>query len=208
MSNIPPAVHTLIFDLGGVIIDIDPAGCFERFQQLAFSTEHPAWNEGLEYQLFKDYEIGILSNSFFLDELRSIMANGQISNQQLIDLWNTMLIDISLEKLNLLEKLREDYRLVLLSNTNYLHMKGFNQILKNKTGKEDFSHWFDEIYFSFQMGVRKPSIEIYQMLLEKEQCRASETYFLDDNAENIRAANSLGIQTKLISQPNEILTLF
>ncbi|MFC2187837.1 HAD family hydrolase [Fulvivirgaceae bacterium LMO-SS25] len=205
---LPPAIHTLIFDLGGVIIDIDPAGCFKRFQQNAISLDHPAWQQGLDYPLFKDYEMGLLSNSFFLDELRSIMNNYQISDQQLIELWNTMLIDISMEKLNLFERLRENYKLVLLSNTNYLHMKGFNSILKEKTQRDDFAHWFDEIYFSFQMGVRKPSLEIYQMVLEREQSNANELYFLDDNAENIRAANSLGIQTKLISHPNEILTVF
>jgi FMN phosphatase YigB (HAD superfamily) len=205
---IPPAIHTLVFDLGGVIIDIDPSGCFKRFQQNANTMEHPAWKEGLEYQLFKDYEMGILSNSFFLDELRNIMSNSIISDQELIELWNTMLVDISLDKLQLLERLREKYRLVLLSNTNYLHMKGFNEILKNKTRYSDFSYWFDSIYFSFQMGVRKPSIDIYQMLIQQEGSSANALYFLDDNAENIRAANSLGIQTKLISQPNEILTLF
>ena len=205
---LPPAIHTLIFDLGGVIIDIDPAGCFKRFQQNAISLDHSAWQQGLEYQLFKDYEMGLLSNSFFLDELRNIMSNSNITDQELIDLWNTMLVDISLGKLQLLEKLRENYRLVLLSNTNYLHMNGFNAILKEKTQKDDFSYWFDEIYFSFQMGVRKPSLEIYKMVLEREQSNANDLYFLDDNAENILAANSLGIQTKLISHPNEILTVF
>ena len=205
---LPPAIHTLIFDLGGVIIDIDPAGCFKHFQKQAISKEHPAWQQGLDYPLFKEYEMGLLSDSSFLNELRSILANPVLADQQIIDLWNTMLVDISLDKLNLLETLRKQYRLVLLSNTNYLHMKGFNSILKKKTQHADFSYWFDAIYFSFQMGVRKPSVEIYQMLLEQEGSNANEVYFLDDNAENIRVANSLGIQTKLISHPNEILTVF
>jgi putative hydrolase of the HAD superfamily len=199
---------TIIFDLGGVIIDIDPQGCFERFRQMARDTSHPAWQQGLHHPLFMQYEKGRVGDVEFLDELKTFMARPELSHYELEAMWNTMLVDISIKKMQLLEQLRQHYRLIILSNTNHLHMRGFNNLLLQKFGKPDFRHWFHALYYSFEMGHRKPEEAIYSALLQAESGRPEEFLFLDDNLENVQSAQQMGIQAIHVQSPDQILSLF
>jgi FMN phosphatase YigB (HAD superfamily) len=199
---------TLIFDLGGVIIDIDPKGTFERFKKYSANLGHPVWQQGLHFDLFKSYECGQIDDRSFLQTLQEIAGNTDLSESKLISLWNSMLLGIPLQRLQLVEKLKSHYRLLILSNTNQIHRVAFDTILKDTTGRQNFGHWFHGLYYSYEIGLRKPDPNIYKFVLEKEGLSAKETLFFDDNPENIQSAQSVGIDGVLVKHPDQLFDFF
>src|SRR5207245_597333 len=96
----------------------------------------------------------------------------------------------------------------LLSNTNNIHLKFVNQIVLNDTGHPAIGHYFHRDYYSHRMNMRKPDPAIFQRVLSENNLTANETYFLDDNLENIQGAKSIAIHTAHITSPDRVLSLF
>lgn len=200
-------IKHLIFDLGGVIIDLDTAATFRAFEALTGKTyEH--WRKGLdEASLFLDLERGTIGEQEFRDGIRKL--TGVTATDEAIDrAWNAMLGDIPLHRLEKLLRLKQQYRTFVLSNTNSIHERAFNEILRKVSGKPTLDHFFDRVYFSHNMCCRKPETEIYRMLLDENGLEATETLFLDDKPENLRGAEKLKIQTFHVPSPDSWLDLF
>ena len=119
--------------------------------------------------------------------------------------WNSLLLDLPPERVELLKKLRENYRLFLLSNTSSIHITQVNKILEATTGIEKLDDLFEKVYYSYDMGLMKPDPAIYLQVLKEQGLEAEETLFLDDNADNIAAASKLGIDTIHVQKPVTIL---
>jgi FMN phosphatase YigB (HAD superfamily) len=200
------AVRNLVFDLGGVILDLSVDTTLEEFSKLSgFSKERvkQIFSSSPEFNL---YEKGGIGDQLFRDFIRQTYAPKATDNQ--IDLaWNAMLRGIPTIKLDLLNTLKKNYRVFLLSNTNGIHLDYINLNLL-PAGVENLDDYFHTAYYSHRMLKRKPDAEIYEQVLSENNLKASETLFLDDNLSNVDGAKSVGIQTVHVTHPDLILDYF
>ncbi len=195
-------ISTLIFDLGGVIVDLDLAKCIQNFKELGLENIEQYLSNFGQKDFFMQFEKGQIGIPAFRNEIRKL-AGTELSDAQIDKAWCSFLTQIPFEKLHLLSELKKKYRLLLLSNTNPLHIETAVAAEFSKTGKtmQDF---FDKCYLSYEMGMVKPDVEIFEALLTDAQVKAEECLFLDDGKKNIDTAAALGIQTYWV-KPNENL---
>lgn len=195
-------ISTLIFDLGGVIVDLDLAKCIQNFKELGLENIEQYLSNFGQKDFFMQFEKGQIGIPAFRNEIRKL-AGTELSDVQIDKAWCSFLTQIPVEKLHLLSELKKKYRLLLLSNTNPLHIETAVAAEFSKTGKtmQDF---FDKCYLSYEMGMVKPDVEIFEALLTDAQVKAEECLFLDDGKKNIDTAAALGIQTYWV-KPDENL---
>lgn len=183
-------LKNIIFDLGGVLLDLDVPGCMEELERIGLH-EVWKWMTGTnESGFFKDYEAGILTTVQFREHIRQ-WTGCSLPDADIDRIWNRMLKDVPAYKLDLLWSLRKDYNLYLLSNTNELHW----QVCTGKFAYRDrqVQDYFARILLSFQMHLVKPDTEIFREVLNEAGLMAEETLFVDDSIANCQAAASLGI---------------
>lgn len=195
-------IKNLIFDFGDVFINLDKKGAMENalnlFEIKSFSDEIHAINAL--------YEQGLLSTDEFLEFYLENFPD--LDRDSLLEAWNCILKDFPKHRLDYLKQLSEDkkYKLILLSNTNELHI---NWIKENVALYEEFKSYFDAFYLSHEIQLRKPNQNIYEFVLNENNMRAEETLFVDDTEENVVAAKKLGIHTWHINpEVDDITTLF
>jgi len=195
-------ISTLIFDLGGVIVDLDLPKCIQNFKDLGLENIEQYLSNFGQKDFFMQFEKGQIGIPAFRNEIRKL-AGIELTDAQIDEAWCSFLTQIPVEKLHLLSELKKKYRLLMLSNTNPLHIQTAVAAEFRKTGKtmQDF---FDKCYLSYEMGMVKPDVEIFEALLADAQVKAEECLFLDDGKKNIDTAAALGIQTYWV-KPNENL---
>lgn len=207
MLDADPNVRNLIFDLGGVLLDLSFQRTFEAFASLTHLDAEFISETCHQHPEFNAFEKGELSEAEFRDALRSLFST-TASDNELDACWNAMLVNIPVERIQLLEKLRSRYQLFLLSNTNSIHARHFNRIVSRNSRHENLEPLFDRIYYSHVINLRKPDPAIYKYVLNESNIIAHETVFLDDNMSNLDSAKQLGIKIVHVSHPDFILTLF
>lgn len=178
-------IDTIIFDFGDIFINLDKQATIDGLEKLGLS----AWNEELN-QLNLSFEKGQISRENFLLGFQKHIPKASLD--EIETAWNAILLDFPLKRLEFLQKLSGKYRLFLLSNTDSIHITTF----ENENGTSfysDFYQCFEKVYFSFEMGMRKPDVEIYNYVLVQHGLVAKNTLFIDDKKENTDAASSLGI---------------
>jgi putative hydrolase of the HAD superfamily len=191
-------VTTLIFDFGGVIIDLDLPQCIENLKKLGVESIESYLSNFGQKDFFLKFEIGEIDIPEFRNEIRKL-SNRTLTDAEIDSAWCSFLCDIPSERLELLEKLRKKYRLLLLSNSNPLHVEVSAVTALEGTGKT-IRDYFDKCYFSYEMGLTKPDPAIFEALLADAGVEATECLFLDDGPKNIEAAKTLGIQTYFVTQ--------
>ncbi len=206
MENSLKEIKNIIFDLGGVIINLDMNRTYLAFQQLAGKNEVPVFNYTVQHEIFKRFEVGDMDSPEFLRGLRVLIGNA--TNEELITAWNAMLLDIPMERVELLKQLKEQYRTFLFSNTNQIHYEGFNQILLDAHGLPGLEPLFEKIYFSHTMRMRKPDVASFKRIIEENGLIPEETLFLDDTAGHLEGARAAGLKTILVSDENHLLHIF
>jgi putative hydrolase of the HAD superfamily len=179
-------IDTIIFDFGDVFINLDKEGTMNGLKKLGLSE----WNSELN-ELNLQFEKGQISEENFLQGLQKQVPNA--SPEDVLIAWKAVLLDFPLNRLEFLQKLSEKYRLFLLSNTDAIHIDSFEQE-NGVSFYSDFYQCFEKVYFSFEMGMRKPDPEIFSYVLTTHNLSAKQTLFVDDKKENTDAALSLGIQ--------------
>jgi putative hydrolase of the HAD superfamily len=202
------SIPNIIFDFGGVILNIDTDQAVKSFKEIGLTDSTLVKKEYQKNGLFDRLEKGMISADQFRTGIRTYI-NTPVSDEQIDAAWNSMLLDLPYERLELLGKLRENHRLYLLSNTNIIHWKAYMGMIQEVHGL-CFSDFFVKDYYSHNMGLRKPDPKIYTSLLEKEGLLASETLFIDDMKANIVAAQALGLKTHYLDleKGETILDLF
>lgn len=201
-------IKNIIFDLGNVIIDLDLAKTDSELATLLgedFIEKLKSQNKQI---IFNEFEMGLCSEREFIETLQSV-ANQVVSYRRLVDAWNAMLLKTPLHRLEMLEKLKSEYQVFLLSNTNETHLAWVYDDLSKMYGILDFdTRFFHKPYYSHIINLRKPNTDIYEFVLKDAGLVASETLFIDDNADNIAGANKVGIKTLLHPIGHEIADLF
>ena len=200
-------IKTIVFDLGGVIIDLDTSATIRAFAELSGYDVPEMLDLFQQSQLFIDYEKGLISSQNFRDELRNLLLV-EASDQQLDSAWNAMLGAIAMPRLQLMQTLQQRYQVMVLSNTNEIHEMAFHSILQKVSGQPHLSHFAHHVYFSHDIGMRKPDTEIYDFVNRQHQLTPEETLFLDDRLDNLEAARANGWQVQQVKFPNEILAIF
>ena len=204
---IDPGIKNIIFDLGGVIINLSTQTTVEQFARLGDVKPENVTNRMMQSSEFHDYEKGLISDDRFRDIVRD-MLKVQASDSEVDRCWNAMLLDIPMQRIRLLERLKSKYRIFLLSNTNEIHLNCFNGIVKELTGQPSLDYYFERAYYSHRMKMRKPDQEIYEVVLRDNGLIPGQTIFLDDNLSNLKGAELCGINTFHIQHPDLIFTLF
>ena len=187
-------IRHIIFDLGGVILNIDYKLTEKAFVEAGISNFAELYSQLRQSDLFDKFEVGGISGAEFVNELRKT-GPADITEAQVLAAWNAMLLDFPLRRLQILQQLRIHYDLFLLSNTNEIHEAAFNDILMRERGMPNLGVFFDKVYLSHRVGLRKPNKEIFQRVLDENGLKAEHTLFIDDSPQHIAAANELGIKT-------------
>ncbi|HEV8084561.1 MAG TPA: HAD family phosphatase [Chitinophagaceae bacterium] len=195
-------INAIVFDLGGVLLNIDFQKVFNAFKELGVGNFEDMYSQKKVNHLFKHFEEGKISEAEFYNTCRREM-NFKITNTQIETAWNSMLLDFRESALKTLLAIRPKYKLYLLSNTNVIHLKKFNAIFENQVGGS-IAKYFDKLYYSHEIGSRKPGKESFECVLRENNLTAAHTLFIDDSAENIEGAKLLGFQTIHLTQKKKI----
>ncbi len=186
-------VKHIIFDLGGVLINLDYQRTADAFKEAGFENFNEIYSQLQQESLFDDLETGRIGADEFVKGIQRY--SDTITEEQVINAWNAMLLDFPIRRLQLLQQVRLHYDIVLLSNTNEIHEAAFNKILMDAHGHPNIGVFFDRAYFSHRLGLRKPMPEIFQLVLDENGFKAENTLFIDDSPQHIEGAKTLGIQT-------------
>lgn len=198
----------IIFDLGGVILNIDYNLTVKAFTQLNTPNFDSLFSKAKQTDLFDLFEKGQITPFEFRKRLR-IQLNSELTDEAIDNCWNALLLDLPLERLQLLQKLAITHRTFLLSNTNEIHINRFNIYLKERFNVADLSNYFEKVYLSYEVGMRKPDVEIFHKVLNDNNLEPEETLFIDDSGQHIQTAKKIGIKTYLLDVNAEsILDLF
>lgn len=202
-----PSIKNLIFDLGGVILDLSIYSALQSIADISGMDSNRVKQLFVESPGFEAYEKGEITDVEFRDFVRKVY-DIDASDEVLDKCWNAMLVNIPLVKLELLDELKKTHNVFLLSNTNDIHVHHINTILLPRVTERSLEDFFHHAYYSHTMKMRKPDAEIFQKVLDLENLNPSQTLFLDDNEANIEGASKLGIQTLHVVSPNMILDYF
>ncbi|GJM28817.1 MAG: hydrolase [Cyclobacteriaceae bacterium] len=201
-------IKNLIFDLGGVIIDLNLPAAYQAFASLSNLSVSEIVKRTNGLMLFTDYEKGLVTSEEFREQIGSLL-NIPASADTIDDAWCTMLGNIPIERLELLSSLLPKFRTFALSNTNDIHAERFDSMIGQTIGNKGLlNEYFEKVYFSHEMKMRKPDAEIYQAVLDEQRLVPAETLFIDDNLENINGASTLGIRTLHLQTPQQLITFF
>lgn len=190
-------VKNIIFDLGGVLLNLDYNKTTAAFIALGYEQFGDLFSQCKASPVFEDFETGRISEEGFLDHLSSLSSR-PVSHQQIISAWNAMMLDYRTATLPILEDLSSKYNLYLLSNTNSIHLRFFREIFLRDTSMNNFDSYFLMTWYSHEIGLRKPYPETFAFALAEGNMDAEETLFIDDSLANIEGAARLGIQTHLL----------
>lgn len=198
-------IKNIVFDLGDVIINIDPPRTYQAFADLLECSLKEAYVKVDGAGFFDRYDRGEFNDSEFLSFVRAELGI-EVSDALLMDCWNALLLDIPKQRIERIQALSKKYNLYLLSNTTAIHIDAVNDILEQATGVADLKELFIKTYYSFDMKMRKPDEEIYVTMLSDGNMIAEETVFLDDTLKNVEAANKVGIHGLYVTKENDMLT--
>jgi putative hydrolase of the HAD superfamily len=186
-------IKNIIFDLGGVILNLDIKRTENAFVSMGVTRLGDLFGLGHAASSFKDYETGKIDDRQFVQSIREL-SGLSVSDETIIDGWNAMLMDFPPERIALLDELAKRYRIFLFSNTNALHLAALQRIYGDTFGNRKLDDHFEKAYYSHLLGMRKPATESYLRILRENGLKGSETLFIDDALINVEGANSAGLQ--------------
>lgn len=199
-------IRTIIFDLGGVLVNLETERTLQAFERLGIAEVNYGFTPANQPEVFSAYEVGKLSDAEFLSALKAHMREGT-KDEEVIEAWNLMILDFPAHRIEFLRTLKKSYTLILLSNTNSLHIGYFLEDFKRNHPSIKFEDLFDSIYYSHEIQLRKPETAVFEFILEKHQLVPEECLFIDDNFVNTEAAKQLGINSIHFERNTEISRL-
>jgi putative hydrolase of the HAD superfamily len=202
MERAPEMIENILFDLGGVLLTIDVNKTTEAFTLLGWREASLQSISNSGYPVFENLETGKDNARQFRENIRKVLP-GKVSDKEIDQAWNAMLIDFPSQIIAYVHGLKSKYKLYLLSNTNEMHVKRFREIFYSKFGY-DFDSLFVKAYFSHEIGFRKPDARAYISVFEDASIRPENTLFIDDLKSNTEAAEQLSMKVLQI-EPGKLL---
>lgn len=198
-------IQNIIFDLGGVIVNIDPRLTAQAFANLSGSDPVDIMELHKSINFFTDYEMGKITDEQFRNEIRQFLKK-DIPDEKIDHAWGALLLDIPVEKIKLITLARKKYKTYLLSNTNHIHVVKFSRTFRDLTGQR-IEEYFEKVYYSYKMGKRKPDEDIFIQVIDENKLIAGKTLLIDDSLPNIKTARSLGMRTLHVERNQEKIDL-
>lgn len=197
----------ILFDLGGVLLNLDYQRTEDAFVQLGLTDFNAMYSQLAQTDLFNRFEIGDISAFHFVNRLLDQLPAGTTANQ-VVHAWNAMILDFPKERMEWLRSLGAQKPIYLFSNTNELHIDVVRRRLHESTGSAALETYFNGVYFSSEVGRRKPNPETFQWFLDQHQFTPEEVLFIDDSLQHIEGASSIGIEARLLKPGEEVSSLF
>ncbi|KQC00710.1 HAD family phosphatase [Pedobacter sp. Hv1] len=201
-------VKNIIFDYGNVIFEIN----FKRTQaaliQLGITDAEHFFAHKNHNPLFDDFEIGGITPAEFRAGIRAAAANSALTDAQIDEAWNSLLIGVSAQNHDVLLTVKEKYRTFLLSNNNEIHYNWIVNYLQKEFGLDNYNQHFEKAYFSQQMRLRKPNTNIFEQVIKENNLNPAETLFIDDSPQHIEGAKKAGLHALLMDVHPEKLADF
>lgn len=195
-------IRNIIFDLGGVIIDIDPDRTFQAFKRHVNGLGDNVYR----HHLFHELETGRIPAASFRRAIRTELG-ANLEDSIIDDCMIAMLGEIPAERIEVLEKMRTRYQTLLLSNTNAIHYDAVSRYLLKAHGAASFERYFKKTYYSHIVGLRKPDFRIFELVIRENDLVPEETLYLDDMDEHLKSAQSLGILAVKVTPENDIVNI-
>jgi len=200
-------IENIIFDFGGVILDIDPQLTINEFIRLGYSQKNKLDGKDFYQKVIHKFEKGIFTPEVFRNKLRDYL-HMDLTNQQIDDAWNALLFDIPRERIEMIEKVKHNYPIYLLSNSNEIHYDLYVRDLQLRFGYKEFNELFNKSYFSFDLHMCKPDPEIYEFVINQENLNPATTLFIDDRKDNLEGAHKAGLITYHLTNQERIRDIF
>lgn len=196
-------IKNLLFDLGGVIMDIEKERCVAAFEELGLRDARSYFGDFSQQGPFMRLEQGTISPDEFHAALRTGLPKG-VSDEDIDRAFCKFLIGIPAHRLDELRRLRRSYRVYMLSNTNPIMWKSK---IRDDFGQQGLTRedYFDGIVTSFEAKALKPDRAIFDYACRKLGIRPEETLFIDDSQANLDAAAALGFRTALAAPHTEFI---
>ena len=206
MNTSLAGIRNLLFDLGGVIINLDRQRCVDALTALGDEKADEMLDLSVQRETLMDLEEGKISPSDFFKCMRQKIGKA-VSDEEIVHALNELLIGSPLDRLTLLRKLRQRFNVMMLSNTNPIM---FDTKIAECFAQEGLSitDYFDDVNLSYRLKSCKPDIAIFQKVIELSRIVPQETLFFDDSQKNLDAAASLGFKTFLVTPDRDIVTFF
>jgi glucose-1-phosphatase len=179
-------INTIIFDFGDIFVNLEKETSLNEFKKLGLDGPN---QELLEMNDL--FEKGKITELQFIEGFQKYIPNADVHDIR--KAWNSIIGDFPLYRLEFLQMLSQKYRLFLLTNTDAIHISRFEH-MAGISFFSDFYQCFEKVYYSFEMGMRKPDPNIFNYILKKHDLSPKRTLFVDDKKENTDAAEALGIQ--------------
>ncbi|ASS50507.1 MAG: hypothetical protein A3D31_13150 [Candidatus Fluviicola riflensis] len=199
--------EAIIFDLGGVIINVDYQLSHKAFMELGIPNFDEMYSKLQQTDLFDRFETGDISSFHFINRLLDHLPQGTSGNK-VVHAWDAMVLDFPADRLEWLLEMKKRYRIFLLSNTNTLHMEVVRRSLEKTVGHQRLEDYFERIYLSYEMGLRKPTPEIFRRVCKEQGLNPSTTVFIDDSPQHVEGAASIGLQAIHLKPGKTVQSLF
>jgi len=205
MNIIQKGIKNIIFDFGGVLLNLNMQACVSAFIRLGYDKIGELIDHYKQKGLFLLFEEGKISTDDFFTELQKIVGL-QASIEDLKQAYLSFLGDLPKHKLNLILELRKTHKVYMLSNINQFIFE-YCKKTYFETDNHVFNDYFDKAYLSFEMGVCKPDKLIFEKMIEDAEITPNQSLFLDDGVKNIETAKNLGFHTRLVKREDDFFGL-
>jgi putative hydrolase of the HAD superfamily len=179
-------INTIIFDFGDVFVNLNKEMSAAEFKKLGLNGP----NEEL-IELNAQFEVGEITEEQFLEGFKKHIPNAKVD--EIRAAWNSLIGEFPLHRLEFLQMLCGKYRMFLLTNTDSIHIDHFEQAV-GMTFSRDFYGCFEKVYYSYEMGKRKPDQQVFEYIIRKHDLKPERTLFVDDKKENTDAAAAAGLK--------------
>ena len=196
----------IIFDLGGVLINLDYGRTAKAFIDLGLPNFDEIYSQLAQTELFDRFETGHISSFHFINRILDQLPQGHNGNS-VVHAWNAMIGDFPKERLDWLTEVGKKYRIFLLSNTNLLHMDTVRRSLEKTVGHQRLEDYFEKVYLSCEMGMRKPDPAIFTRVCEEQGLDPATTLFIDDTPQHVEGAKKAGLKAIHLKPGTEITTI-
>ena len=195
-------IDAIIFDLGGVLIEVDYNRTILAFEKLGISNAKELYSQKAQTELFNQIECGEITPHFFLNELLKFCPK-KTKISEVKEAWNAIIGPYNKRIITLLKELKKKHKLFVLSNTNAIHIEKAN-LEWAKISDKPIDAFFDKVYLSHKIGDRKPNESVFIKICKEQGLDKNKTLFIDDSIQHIKAANKLGLKTNHLKSMEEI----
>lgn len=194
-------IQTIIFDLGGVLINLDYHKTNEELGKLGLAD---AFSKAKQIDIFNLLEEGKINRKEFFAEFRKL-SNQNPSDQEILIAWNSILKDLPATRLDLLQRIQNQYQTFLFSNTNEMHIDEVYHNTLKEHGIPNLNHFFKKVYLSHELGIRKPKVEGFLTIVKENKLNPAQTLFIDDSIQHIEGAQKAGLRAEWLNLEQEDL---